>query len=183
MHQTILPSIHIPLAGVSTPHLHCGTPQYFSSCFPLAFLEGRCTSSSLAATSLHLDPMTMNPSAPSNRAASSSSTSSWSRWRYSSVLFFLFFSSATLCLSASFQAFSFASLLAFSAVCSAQHNFATSSSWVRSCCSSSCLYCISCCCFSKISVSFCKISEGAGEDIMIQKQEQKTSFSVYVLLT
>jgi len=32
-------------------------------------------------------------------------------------------------------------------------------------------------------VSFCEMSEGVGEDIMIQKQERKTSFSVYVLLT
>jgi len=44
--------------------------------------------------------------------------------------------------------------------------------------------CIFCCCFSRISVLFCEMSEGAGEDIIIQKQEQqKTFFSVYVLLT
>ena len=57
-----------------------------NSCFPLAFLEGHCPSSSPAVTFLCLNPMTWNPSAPSNRAASSSSTSSRSCWRYSTIL-------------------------------------------------------------------------------------------------
>ena len=110
--------------------------RYFPSCFPLAFLEGRCTSSSQ------------------------------SHWRYFIILFFLFSSSATLCLLVSSLALASTSLLAFWAVRSAWHNFTTSSSWARSCCYSSCLRCISCCCFSRILVSFCEMLEGE-KDIMI----------------
>ena len=51
---------------------------YFPCCFPLAFLEGHCPFSSLAATSLYLDPMTWDPSALFNRMASSSNTLSQS---------------------------------------------------------------------------------------------------------
>ena len=165
--------------GLELPILTMAPPWYL----PLAFLEGHCLSSSPAATSLHLDPTTWDPSASFNRVASSSSISSQSRWRYSTILLSLSSSSATLCLSASSWAFSSASLLAFWAARSARCNFTASSSWARSHYSSSCLQCISCCCFSRISVSSCKMLEGVGEDIMIQKQEQKTSFSVYALLT
>ena len=96
VHQAILPGTHTSLAEVSTPILTAAPLRYFSSCFPLVFLEGHCSSSSPAVTSLCLDPMTWDPSAPSNRAASSFSNSSQSRWRYSIVLFFFFSSSATL---------------------------------------------------------------------------------------
>jgi len=174
--------IHL-LQGLEPPIFTATPPRYFPSCFPLAFLEGRYISLSSAAISLHLDPAIWDPLAPSNRAASSSSTLSQSHWRYSIILLFLFSSSTALYLSASSWAFSSASLLAFWAVHSAQRNFTASSSWTRSHYSSLCLCCISCCCFSRISVLFCEMSEGAEEDIMIQKQEQKTSFSVYVLLT
>ena len=128
MYQAILPSAHTPLAGVSTPIFTAAPPRYLPGCFPLAFLEGRYTSSSSAATSLCLDPMTWDPSAPSNRAASSSSTSSRSHWRYSIILLFLSSSSATLCFLASSLALASASLLAFWATHSAQCNFAASSS-------------------------------------------------------
>ena len=142
-------------------------PWYFSGCFPLAFLEGRCPFLFLVVTSLHLNPATLDSLAPSNRMASSSSTLSWSYWKYSIVLLFLSFSSTTLCLSASFQAFFSASLLAFWAACSAWHDFATSSSWARSHCSFLCLCYISCCCFSRISVSFWEMSERVGKDITV----------------
>ena len=85
------------------------SPWYFPSCFPLAFLEGCCTSLSPVATSLRLDPITWDPSAPSNRAVSSSSTLSWSYWIYSNF----FFSFAILCFLASFLALASTSLLAF----------------------------------------------------------------------
>ena len=153
--------------GLVPPIFAVAPPRYFSGCLPLAFLEGCCPSLSLAVTFLHLDPMTWNPSAPSNRAVSSSSTLSWSHWRYSIVLLFLSSSSATLCLSASFQAFSSAFLLAFWATRSAWHNFTTSFSWTKGHCSSLCLYCISCHCFSRISVLFCEMLEWAEEDIAI----------------
>ena len=123
VHQAILPSVHTPLIGVSTLHLHCSTSMVLL-------------------------------------------------W-YSIILLFLFFSSATLCLSASSWVFFSASLLAFWAACSAWCNFTTSSSWTRSCYSSSYLHCISCCCFSRISALFCEISEWAEEDMAIQRQEQK----------
>ena len=158
-------------------------PQYFPCCFLLAFLKGRCSFSSLAVIFLHLDSTTWDPSVPSNKAASSSNILSWSYWRYSIVLLFLSFSSITLCLSASSRAFSSAFLLAFWAACSAQCNFATSSSWIRSHCFFLCLHYISCCCFSSILVSFWEMSERVGEDMTIQKQEQKTSLFIYVLLT
>jgi len=87
--------------------------QYFPGCFPLAFLEGCCPSLFPVVTSFHLDPAIWDPSAPSNRAASSSSTSFQSRWRYSIILFFLSSSSTTLYLSASSLALASASLLAF----------------------------------------------------------------------
>ena len=151
--------------------------------FPLAFLEGHCLSSSPVVTSLHLDPAIWNPSAPSNKVASSSNTSFQSHWRYSTILFFLSSFSATLCLSAFSWAFFSTSLLAFWATCSAWCNFTASSSWARSRCSSLCLCYISCCCFLRTLALFCEMLEGMGEDIMIWKQEQKTSFSVYVLLT
>ena len=89
------------------------SPQYFSCCFSLAFLEDYCSFLSLVAISLCLDPVTWDPSAPFKRAASSSNTSSQSCWRYSNILLFFFFFSTTLCLLASFLAFSSASLLAF----------------------------------------------------------------------
>jgi len=101
-----------PAQHTHTSHLDCDIPQYFPSCFPLAFLEGHCLSSSLKVTSLCLDPITWNLSVLSNKAASSTSTLSRSCWRYSNYFFF-FFSSASLY----FLAFSFvlasASLLAF----------------------------------------------------------------------
>ena len=178
MYQAILPSAHIPLTGVSTPIFIMAPLRYFSNCFPLAFLEDCCLSSSLAAIFLHLDPITWDPSALSNRVASFSSISSQSHWRYSTILLFLSSSSTTLCLSASSLVFSSTSLLTFWAMCSAQRNFAASFIWTRSHCSSSYL-----CYISRILASFCKISEWAEEDIIIQKQEQKTSFFIYILLT
>ena len=75
---------------------------YFPYCFPLAFLEGHYSSLSLAVISLHLDPMTWDSLAPSNRVASSFSILSQSHWKYSIVLLFLSSSSITLCLLASF---------------------------------------------------------------------------------
>ena len=181
--QSCLALTHLS-QGLAPPIFTVAPLWYFSGCFSLAFLEGRCPSLSPAVISLHLDSTTWNPSAPFNRAAFSSSISSRSRWRYSTIhFFFFFFSSTTICLSASFWTFSSTFLLVFWATCSARRNFATSSSWTRSRYSSWCLHCISCCCFSRISVSSCEISEWVGEDIMIQKQEQKTSFFVYILLT
>ena len=105
-----------PYSSPSPPPSPGGTSrplQYFPSYFPLVFLEGCCPSSSLAVTSLRLDPATWDSSAPSNRAASSSSTLSWSRWRYSIVLLFLSSSSVTLCLSASSLVLVSTSLLDF----------------------------------------------------------------------
>ena len=169
--------------GVASPILTAAPPQYFFGCFPLAFLEGCCSSSSPMATSLRLDPAAWDLSAPSNRVASSSSTLFQSHWRYSLVLFFLSSSSTTLCLSASSLALASASLLAFWAAHSVRQASAISCSQRRDLYSSLCFCYISCHCFSRISVSFCEMSERAGEDIMIQKQEQKTSFSVYILLT
>ena len=75
-------------------------PLYFLGYFPLAFLEGHCPILSLVATLLHLDPVIWDFSAPSNRAASFSSTSSQSYWRYSNIFFFFSSSSAALYLSA-----------------------------------------------------------------------------------
>ena len=92
VYQTILPGAHIPLAGLKPPILTAAPPWYF----PLAFLEGHCPSLSLAVTSLYLDPTTWDPSAPSNKVASFSSTLSQSHWRYSIVFFFLSSSSTTL---------------------------------------------------------------------------------------
>ena len=169
--------------GVAPPIFTAAPPQYFPGCFPLAFLEGRCSSSPPAATSVCLDPVTWDPSAPSNRVASSSSTSSRSCWRYSLVLLFLSSSSATLCLSASSLALASTSLLAFWATRSARRASAASCSRRRDCCSSSCHRCIWRRCSSSILALFCETSEWVGEDIIMQKQEQKTLFSVYVLLT
>ena len=107
--------IHL-LQGLEPPIFTATPPRYFPSCFPLAFLEGRYTSLSPAAISLHLDPAIWDPLAPSNRAASSSSTSSQSHWRYSNVLFFFFSSSTTFYFSAFSLAFFSTSLLAFWAV-------------------------------------------------------------------
>jgi len=56
--------------GLALPIFTTAPLWYFSGCFPLVFLGDHCTSSSLAATSLHLDPMTWDPSAPSNRMVS-----------------------------------------------------------------------------------------------------------------
>ena len=155
--------------GLVLPIFTMAPPQYFPGCFSLAFLEGHYPFSFPAATSLNLDPTIWDPSTSSNRVASFSSTLSWSHWRYSIVLLFLFSSSATLCLSAFSQVFSSTSLLAFWATCSARHNFATSSSWTRSCYSSSCLCYISCHCFSRILALFCEMSEWMGEDMAIWK--------------
>ena len=119
VHQTILPGTHMPLTGVNTPHLDCGTSQYFSCCFSLVFLEGYYPSSSPAVISLCLDPMTWDPSALSKRMAFSSSISSWSCWRYSNILFFFSFFSSIFCLLAFSLAFFSAFLLAFWAICSA----------------------------------------------------------------
>jgi len=67
-------------------------------------------------------------------------------------------------------------------MCSARYNLTASSSWSRSCCYSLCLHYISCRCFSRILVLFCEILEWAGEDIIIQKQEQKNFLFCYILL-
>ena len=73
--------------------------QYFSGCFPLAFLESYCPFLSLEVTSLCLDFTTWNLSVPSNKAASSTSTSFQSCWRYSNYFFFFFSSTSFfLCL-------------------------------------------------------------------------------------
>ena len=183
VHQAILPDAHTPLTGVSTPILTAAPLRYFSCYFSLAFLESHCPFLSPVAISLRLDLATWDSSAPSNRAVSFSSTLSWSYWRDSNIFFFFFSSSATLYLLASSWAFSSAFLLAFWAMCLAQRNFTASSSWTRSCCCSLYLCCISCCYFSRISALSYEMLEWAEEDIMIQKQEQKTSFFVYVLLT
>ena len=173
----IFSGAYTPFTGVGTPILTAAPLWYFSCYLSLAFFEGHCPSLSLAVIFLCLDPVTWDSSAPSKRVAFFSSTSSWSHWRYSNVLFFFFFSSAILYLLAFSLAFFSTSFLAFWAMCSAQHNFTASSSWSRSYCYSLCLHCI-----SRISVLFCEILEGVGEDMIIQKQEQKTFFSVYVLL-
>ena len=81
---------------------------YFSCCLLLVFLEGLCSFSSLAVTSLYL-----NPSAPFKRVVSSFSILSQSCWRYSNILFFFSFFSATLFLSTFFLVFVSTSLLAF----------------------------------------------------------------------
>ena len=81
VYQAILPSTYTSLIGVSTLYLDCGAPQYFPCYLSLAFLKSYCSSSSLAAISLYLDPVTWDPSAPSKRTVSSSSTSSQSCWR------------------------------------------------------------------------------------------------------
>jgi len=94
VHQAILPGAHTPLAGVRTSIFTAASLQYFS----LAFLESYCLFLFLVATFFCLDSMTWNSSAPSNRVASSSSTSSWSHWRYSIILFFLSSFSTTFCL-------------------------------------------------------------------------------------
>ena len=182
VHQIILPGTHISLTGVSTLHLHCGTSMVLPWLLPSSLLGGPLPLLISSSNFFALRSYDLNPSAPSNRVASSSSTSSQSRWRYSTILLFLSSSSATLCLLASSRAFSSASLFAFWATCSAQCNLTTFSSWSRSCCSFLCLHYISCCYFSRISALFYEISEWAEEDMMIQKQEQQTFFSVYVLL-
>ena len=96
--QSCLAHTHLS-QRLELPILTAAPPQYFPGCFLLAFLEGCCLFSSPAVTSLCLDPVTWDPSALSNRAASSSSTSSQSCWRYSIVLLFLSSFSATLFLS------------------------------------------------------------------------------------
>ena len=40
MHQAILSSIHTPLTGISTPHLHGGTSTVLSQLLPSSLLEG-----------------------------------------------------------------------------------------------------------------------------------------------
>ena len=87
------------LQKLASPILTVVPLWYFLCCFSLAFLEGHCISSSPVAISLHLDPVTQNLLAPSNKAASFASTLSWSHWRYSNIFFF--FSSTILCLLAS----------------------------------------------------------------------------------
>ena len=173
MHQTILSGAHTPLTGVSTSYLYCSIPMVLSLLLPFSLLGGLLPLLISSVISLHLDPVTWDYSAPSNRAASFSSILSQSYWMYSNTLFFFFFSSATLCLSTSSLAFSSTSLFAFWAVCSAQCNFTASSSWTRSHYSSLCLCCISCYCFSKISVLFCEVLEWVEKDMMVQKQEWK----------
>ena len=110
--QSCLALTHLS-QGLIPPILTVASLQYFPCCLSLVFLKGYCPSSSPAAISLCLDPATQDLSTPSNRVASFSSTSSWNYWKYSTVLLFLSSFSATLCLSAFFQAFSFVSLLAF----------------------------------------------------------------------
>ena len=146
---------HTHLSQGLKPSIFTAAPlRYFSSCFLLAFLEGHCLSLSLVATSLHLDPAIWDPSAPSNRMASSSSTLSWSHWRYSIVLLFLSSFSATLCLSASFLALASTSLLAFWAIRSARWASAAFCSWRRDYYSFSCCRCIFQRCSSSISALF-----------------------------
>ena len=157
--------------GLASPILTVASLWYFFCCLPLAFLKGYCPTLSPAVISLCLNPTTWDPSAPSNRAVSSSNTLSQSCWIYSNVLFFFFSSSATLCLLASSLAFSYASLLAFWAAYLARHGLIASLSWSRCCCFSLCLHCISYHWFSKILASFCEMLEEVGEDMMIQKQE------------
>ena len=94
--------------GLAPPIFMVAPPQYFPSYFLLAFLKDCCPSLFLVATFLHLDP-----SAPSKKAASSSSISSQSHWKYSNVLFSFFFFSTTLYFLAFSLTFSSASLLAF----------------------------------------------------------------------
>ena len=110
--QSCLALTHLS-QGLIPPILTVVTLQYFSCCLFLVFLKGYCPSSSLAAIFLYLDPTTQDLSALSNRVASLSSTSSWSYWRYSTILLFLSSFSAILCLSAFFWAFSSVFLLAF----------------------------------------------------------------------
>ena len=133
MHQIILPGAHTSLTWVSIPILTVVPLQYFSGYFSLAFLEGYCPSLSLAAISLHLDPATWDPSVSSNRAASSSSTSSWSCWRYSNF----FFSSTILYFSVSFLALAFTFLLAFWTTHSTQWASTASCKWRKNCLSES----------------------------------------------
>ena len=167
------------LQGLAPPIFTAAPLQYFSSYFSLAFLESCCPSSSPAVTFLCLNPMTWDPSAPFNRVASSSSTLSWSYWMYSNFFFF----SVIFCFLASSLALASASLLAFWAAHFAQQASATSCNQRRDCYCSSYHRYISQYCSSSISVLFWEISEGAGKDMIIQKQEQKTSFFIYILLT
>ena len=44
--------------GLAPSIFTAAPPQYLSSCFPLAFLEGHCPFLSLVAISLYLDPIT-----------------------------------------------------------------------------------------------------------------------------
>ena len=159
MYQTILPSTHTPLTGVSIPYLHCSTSMVLPWLLHSSLLGGPLPLLVSGSDFLMLRSHNLGPFHPSNRVASSSNTLSQSCWRYSTVFLFLFSSSTTLCLSASSWAFSSTSLLVFWAICSAWCNLAASSSWSRSCCCSLCLHCISCHCFSRISASFCKILE------------------------
>jgi len=99
--------------GLAPSILTVTSSWYFSGYFTLAFLKGYCSSLSLAATSLYLDPTTWDLSALSNRVASFSNTSSKSYWKYSTVLLFLSSSSTTLCFLAFSWAFFYTSLLAF----------------------------------------------------------------------
>ena len=149
--------------GLEPPILTAAPLQHLS----LAFLEGCCPSLSLVAISLCLDSVTWDSSAPSNRAASSSSTSSWSCWRYSTVLLFVSSSSTTLYLSASSLALASAFLLAFQAICSVWRASTASCSQRRDYSSSSCYHCISWCYFSSISASFWERLEWAREDMII----------------
>ena len=40
VHQVILPGTHIPLIGVSIPHLHCGISAVFLWLLPFSLLGG-----------------------------------------------------------------------------------------------------------------------------------------------
>ena len=71
---------------LASPNLISMFPQYLTSCFPLAFLEGQQSTSSPQGASLCLDLSVL-----STRVASSSSTLSQSYWIYCNILFFFFF--------------------------------------------------------------------------------------------
>ena len=72
--------------GLASPNLIPMFPQYLTSCFPLAFLEGQQSASSSRGASLCLDFSVL-----STRVASSSSILSQSCWIYCNILFFFFF--------------------------------------------------------------------------------------------
>ena len=165
--QSCLAHTHLS-QGLAPPILTPMSLWYLASYFSLAFLKGWQSLLSPRMTSLCLYSVIWDFSAPFKKTASSASTLSQSCWKYSNVFFFS--SSAILLFLASSLTFASAFFLAFWATCSAQHSFATSSNWARSYCFSSCLHCFSCCCSSSISVSFWKMLEWRGKDMVIQKK-------------